>query len=177
MFGARSRVPMLWVYADNDHFFGPKLAQELRKAFTAGGGTVEFVAAPAFGEDGHHLFSVAGIPIWTKFVDDFLKRENLARRDTLLPLPRPALTAPAALLANGRRNFEDYLIAGPHKAFAMSPQGAFAWVSGARTTDAARPTRSNRAARMEAAASCSWTMPRRRTQRPSIERISPLEEG
>src|SRR5271163_1925510 len=69
VFGKRSRVPMLWVYAANDHFFGPDLAQQFRAAFAAGGGIVDFVAAPAFGGDGHGLFSPAGIPVWTGYVD------------------------------------------------------------------------------------------------------------
>ncbi len=69
-FGQRSRVPMLWVYAANDHFFAPALAQQLKAAFTSGGSSVDFVAAPAFGEDGHYLFSPAGIPDWTPDVDD-----------------------------------------------------------------------------------------------------------
>src|SRR5277367_1812428 len=39
-FGARSRIPMLWVYAENDHFFGPDLAKQLDAAFTGAGGSV-----------------------------------------------------------------------------------------------------------------------------------------
>ncbi len=31
-FGKRSRVPMLWVYASNDHFFGPQLAERFYKS-------------------------------------------------------------------------------------------------------------------------------------------------
>ncbi len=53
VFGQRSRIPMLWVYAANDHFFAPALAQQFKAAFTSGGGSVDFVAAPTFGEDGH----------------------------------------------------------------------------------------------------------------------------
>jgi dienelactone hydrolase len=63
--GKTSRVPMLWVYAENDHFFGPQLAQQLRQAFTSGGGNVEFIRAPAFRDEGHFLFSQGGIPVWS----------------------------------------------------------------------------------------------------------------
>ena len=101
-FGQRSRIPMLWVYAENDHFFGPALAQQLREAFTAGGGNVDFIAAPAFGNDGHGLFSAAGIPQWTPYVDAFLQKQDLTLRDTPLALPVPDLTAPPQLAANGR---------------------------------------------------------------------------
>jgi dienelactone hydrolase len=138
-FGKTSRIPTLWVYAENDHFFGPKLAEKLHAAFTSAGGKAEFIGAPAFGTDGHSLFSAAGIPIWTGMVDGFLKRQDLVLRTTLLPLPpRPHLAAPAALSANGRKALETYSASAPHKAFALAPDGSFGWQSGERTTEAAK---------------------------------------
>jgi dienelactone hydrolase len=137
-FGARSRIPMLWVYAENDHFFGPELAKQLDAAFTGAGGSVTFVAAPAFGNDGHGLFSPAGIPAWTPYVDAFLQKQNLTLRDAPLPLPVPDLTAPPQLGDNGQKALAVYAIDAPHKAFAVAPDGAFGWRSGLRTTDAAR---------------------------------------
>jgi dienelactone hydrolase len=137
--GKQSRTPMLWVYAENDHFFGPQLAQQLRQAFTGSGGIVEFVRAPAFGEDGHALFSQAGIPVWSRYVDAFLKEQKLVLRATPLPPPAlPALPAPSVLSTNGHKSFQDYLAAPPHKAFAVSRDGAFGWQSGVRTPQAAR---------------------------------------
>ncbi len=139
LWGKRSRVPMLWVYAQNDHFFGPKLAQELKNAFTSGGANVEFIAAPPFGTEGHRLFSPAGIPAWSGDVDAFLQRQHLVLRTTLLPpLPRPALDPPAVLSANGRNAFDSYLVSPPHKAFAISRHGHFGWQSGVRTIEAAK---------------------------------------
>jgi len=137
-FGKTSRVPMLWVYAENDHFFGPALSQQFRDAFIAGGGNVDFIAAPAFGADGHMLFSAGGIAQWTPYVDAFLQKQNLTQRDTPIELPKPDISPPSALGANGRNSFATYLIDAPHKAFAMAPDGAFGWKSGARTADAAR---------------------------------------
>ena len=137
-FGQRSRIPMLWVYAANDHFFEPALAQQLRAAFTAGGRKVDFMAAPAFGNDGHGLFSPAGIPVWTPYVDAFLQKQNLTLRDALLPLPTLNIAAPAQLGANGHEAFAGYLVDAPHKAFALDPDGAFGWQSAARTTELAR---------------------------------------
>ncbi len=137
-FGKRSRVPMLWVYAENDHFFGPALAQQLKAAFTAGGGNVDFVAAPAFGSDGHTLFSPAGIAAWTPDVEQFLQAQNLTMRAEPLPLPPPSITAPPQLGDNGRSAFATFLIDAPHKAFALAPDGHFGWKSGMRTVEAAR---------------------------------------
>ena len=78
---------MLWVYAQNDHFFSPQLAEEFYRAFTGKGGTAQFVHVNSFGADGHALFSQAGIPIWTPMVDAFLQSQNLVLRKTLLALP------------------------------------------------------------------------------------------
>ncbi len=137
--GAKSRVPMLWVYAENDHFFGPQLAQQLRQAFTGSGGQAEFIRAPAFGEDGHSLFSRAGIPLWTGYVDAFLKEQKLVLRSSPLPAPvPPALAAPNALSTSGKKSFADYLLSPPHKAFAVARDGSYGWQSGLRTTQAAR---------------------------------------
>lgn len=75
--GKKSRIPMLWVYAKNDHFFRAELAENLHKEFAEAGGRAEFILAPPFSNEGHYLFSKAGIPIWTKYVDDFLKLQGL----------------------------------------------------------------------------------------------------
>jgi dienelactone hydrolase len=99
-FGEKSRVPMLWIYAQNDHFFSPQLAAAFYQAFTAGGGKVQFVRAYPFGADGHALFSPAGIPIWTPMVDAFLQSQNLVLRKTLLDLPGASANEPASTDAN-----------------------------------------------------------------------------
>jgi dienelactone hydrolase len=135
--GKTSRIPMLWIYTDNDQFFSPEIAQRLHQAFTAGGGVAAFVKHPAFGRDGHALFS-AGIALWTPHVDAFLQHRQLALRETLLPVPLPEIPAPVGLGENGRKAFADYLGGGPHKAFAMSPKGAYGWRSGRRTIEEAR---------------------------------------
>jgi dienelactone hydrolase len=135
--GKRSRVPTLWVYAANDHFFGPQLAQQLYQAFVDNGGTARFMATGPFGADGHELFSQQGAPIWTPLVDDFLLSQNLVLRDALLPDPPPDVPPPAHLGREGRTQFETYLRGAPHKAFAISRTGAFGFSYGQRTTAAA----------------------------------------
>jgi dienelactone hydrolase len=136
-FGKTSRIPMLWVYADNDVFFGPELVQRLHQAFAAAGGDAQLIRRPAFGKDGHTLFA-QGIPVWTPYVDAFLKHRHLVMRDSLLPVPLPKIATPARLNENGRKAFAHYLAAGPHKAFAMSPKGAFGWRAARRTIEEAR---------------------------------------
>ncbi len=137
-FGQRSRLPMLWIYAENDRFFGPALARKMRDAFAGAGGQVTFVQAPPFGRDGHSLFA-QGMPQWTPAVDKFFQAQRLVLRDELLPLPPlPALKMPANLSSSGRDAFEKYRAAAPHKAFAAAPGGSWGWRSGRRSASDAR---------------------------------------
>jgi dienelactone hydrolase len=134
-FGRHSRIPMLWVYAANDHFFGPQLAQAFYQAFVQSGGKAYFIPAGPFGEDGHGLFSLRGIPIWTPMVDQFLKGQNLALRDTPLEMTAPHIDPPGYLSNRGKDEFQTYLLSAPHKAFAASPTAGFGWSSGRRTAE------------------------------------------
>jgi dienelactone hydrolase len=70
-YGKASRVPELWIYSLNDRFFGPDIAHRMYDAFVAAGAKAEFVAAPAFGDDGHRYFTA--IPAWRGRVDKFLR--------------------------------------------------------------------------------------------------------
>lgn len=137
VFGKTSRVPTLWVYAENDHFFNPALAGRFHRAFTEAGGKAEFIAAGEFGSDGHNLFSEKGTPIWSNYVDAFLARHKLTLVDQLLPRRDPGkpVAIPGGLGARGREAFAKYLDAQPHKAFATSPKGAFGWRTGQKSTD------------------------------------------
>jgi dienelactone hydrolase len=138
-FGVKSRTPMLWVYTENDHYFAPPLAAKLHATFTAAGGKAQFIQAPAFGKDGHSLFSLNGIPQWTPYVDNYLGAQKLTQREQPMALPPlPAVIAPPQLSRNGRETFEKYLRAGPHKAFAVSADGHYGWQTAKRTTDEAK---------------------------------------
>jgi dienelactone hydrolase len=137
-FGKHSRVPMLWIYSQNDKYFWPELAQRFDAAFRSAGGQDEFILAPAFGDDGHHLFG-GGIEVWTPMVDAFLKSHDLQPLPDPLPEPTPPnIPPPAGLSEHGQQSFHTYLTLGPHKAFAMS-EHHFAFVTAQMTTqDAAR---------------------------------------
>jgi dienelactone hydrolase len=136
-FGKTSRVPMLWVYAANDLFFAPALAHRFYDAFRSGGGNAKFIDAPAYGDDGHYLYSTVTRPLWTPLVDAFLRERGLGNREILSP-PDP-LPAPGQLSGLGKDEFARYLGSiNPHKAFAVASRGAFGWRSGRATTDDAQ---------------------------------------
>ncbi len=71
-YGESARMPTLWVYTQNDMFYGPKLPQEWFEAFRASGGTGEFVRFPSHGDDGHSLFT-RGPEVWRPRVLEFLR--------------------------------------------------------------------------------------------------------
>jgi dienelactone hydrolase len=133
-FGEKSRTPMLWVYSENDHFFGPQIAQAFYQTFTQAGGKATFIHAAPYRRDGHGLFSLGGISIWTVMVDDFLKSQNLVLRTTLLSLPTsPDVPAPTQLKATGQEEFRTFLTLPPYKAFAISGEGHLGYAFGRRS--------------------------------------------
>jgi dienelactone hydrolase len=135
-FGKHSRTPMLWIYAQNDKFFWPELAQKFDEAFRSQGGQDQFVLAPPFGEDGHSLFR--HVEAWSATVDDFLKAQNLTTRAEPLPeIKPPNIPPPSGLSEEGLHAFQNYLLLGPHKAFATSPH-SFGFSTARITTDEAR---------------------------------------
>ncbi|MEW6639735.1 MAG: CocE/NonD family hydrolase [Pseudomonadota bacterium] len=137
-YGKTSHVPLLWVSAENDHFFGPQLTARLTGAFNGAGGHATFVRTPAFGTDGHELFGAAdGRAVWTPIVDDFLRANNLVLRNTPIVVARPNVPPPSGLGGSGRAAFGNYLDSGPNKAFAVSGSH-FGWASGRRTPEQAR---------------------------------------
>jgi dienelactone hydrolase len=123
-FGKKSRVPMLWIYSENDHWFPPDVARRFDAAFREGGGVDQFVMAPPYREDGHAFYyNVSG---WTPMVENFLRGQGLLTLTDLLPAPPvPEVTPPAGLTDRGLAAFRNFLIMGPHKAFATN--GAEVW--------------------------------------------------
>src|ERR1700716_750862 len=76
-FGRTSRVPMLWIYIENDTFFGAALSKRMHEAFTAAGGKAEYRLVPPFGNDGHFFIgSPDAIPIWSPLVTKFLDEQG-----------------------------------------------------------------------------------------------------
>jgi dienelactone hydrolase len=76
-FGRTSRVPMLWIYIENDTYFGPELSQRMHAAFTAAGGRAEYHLFPPHGGDGHFFVGAPdAVPIWSPVVAAFLDKQR-----------------------------------------------------------------------------------------------------
>jgi hypothetical protein len=135
-FGKHSRTSTLCIYAQNDKFFWPELAQQFDAAFSSRGRQDQFVLAPAIGEEGHSLFR--HVSAWSATVDDFLKAQNLTVLAEPLPeLVPPNIPAPSGLREDGLHAFQNYLLLGPHKALATS-EHSFGLAVAQMTVDDAR---------------------------------------
>ena len=98
-FGSTARVPMLWIYTENDSYFGPELTKRMHNAFTAAGGDAEYRLLPAFGNDGHFMIDSAhGVPLWAPLVSQFLAKHSL--------LPTTAVAQLRQLPTNSTQNEE-----------------------------------------------------------------------
>lgn len=76
-FGASARVPTLWIYIENDTFFGPVLSKRMHDAYVSAGGSAEYHLLPPFRDEGHFLISSPeGVPLWTPLVDPFLAKHR-----------------------------------------------------------------------------------------------------
>ncbi len=72
-YGATARVPMLWIYAENDSFFEPSLAKRMVEAYDGAGGKAMYRPVGAFGRDGHSLAgSSNGNSVWGPLIESFL---------------------------------------------------------------------------------------------------------
>jgi dienelactone hydrolase len=72
-YGATARVPMIWIYAENDSFFEPSLAMRMVEAYDGAGGKAVYRPVGAFGRDGHSLAgSSNGNSVWGPLIESFL---------------------------------------------------------------------------------------------------------
>lgn len=138
-YGARSTIPTLWFYGDNDSHFPPALWREMLERYTAGGGQAQLVAFGRWGSDAHKLFpSAAGVSVWLPEVERFLASLGMPHAPVVQVEPprRPAASdfAPLADTAalpyvreSGRKAYARFLAEPLPRAFAVSPTGAWGY--------------------------------------------------
>ena len=72
-YGATARQPSVWIYAANDLYFRPALAEQMFAAYTAAGAPATYKPVSAFGQDGHTLAArPEGRVLWQPVVAAFL---------------------------------------------------------------------------------------------------------
>jgi hypothetical protein len=137
VFGARTRIPTLWLYAENESLFPPALVARMHEAYNAAGGHADLREFPPVLYGGHRLFAdFKGRVAWLRALDSFLQANNMpnanrARAD--------AVMAAAKLSPRARQLVENYLSSPGQKFLAVtsSRKGAM-WLANPNESDGAR---------------------------------------
>ena len=74
--GRAARLPMLWLYSENDRNYGPASVRAYHEGFVRAGGTATLAIFPPIGHDGHILLPGA-VSTWQTTVHEFLVRLGL----------------------------------------------------------------------------------------------------
>jgi hypothetical protein len=147
-YGAKNKIPSLWLYGKNDSLFGPDLAARMHQAFQQAGGRGRLVEFAAFKRDAHGMLaSRDGPKVWLADTEKFLNQVGMPTKvlHNVPELPTPAATkfaklddidAVPFLSPNGRKAYREYLSKLTPRAFALSPSGAWCWAEEGEDPDA-----------------------------------------
>ena len=138
-YGAKSTLPSLWMYGQNDSLFGPELAQRMHDAYADAGGRGRLVEFAPFKRDAHGMLaSRDGEKVWLADTERFLKEVGMPTEVVfdVAAMPTPARTdfaqvddvaAVPFLSEHGRKAYGEYLDKMTPRAFAVSSSGAWTW--------------------------------------------------
>jgi dienelactone hydrolase len=133
--GKQVRVPMLWVYTENDRFFDAAHSRAWAKAYSGAGGQLDFRLLPPFQENGHRLFE-HGCDIWMPLVEEYLDRAGF-REPGLVRRPPPTRFAAVGEVdklpragSTGREGYLKFLQSAVPRAFALSGDGHWGFANG-----------------------------------------------
>jgi dienelactone hydrolase len=138
-YGAKTTLPSLWFYGENDNHFGPELAARLHDAYVQAGGHARLIAYGAFKKDAHGMSgSRDGVKIWWPETEKFLKELGMPT-DTVVAIndefklpkneyaPIDNVDAIPYLKDRAREQYRVFLGKTYPRAFAVSPSGAWSW--------------------------------------------------
>lgn len=139
-FGETARIPTLWIYAQNDGLFNPRLAGKFHEALIGAGGITELIQTTTYDREGYTLFNKGGIERWRPMVNDFLRKTGLPNRETPPPLPMVLdIVPPEGLSERGKQRWLRYLDSADNKAFAKSRSSSyFGWRTGRNKIEEAK---------------------------------------
>ena len=134
-FAQSAKVSMLWLYWQNDLYWGEGTPRRWHEAWTTAGGLAEYQSLPAVGQDGH-----AGVNLdmdhWAPLVDDYLARLGFGTPGVIARPPASAFAKvdevdklPANQAAKDG-HYRKFLESRAPRAFAVGPNNAVGWASG-----------------------------------------------
>lgn len=138
-YGAKAKVPSLWMYGQNDSLFGPELAGRMHASYVQAGGRGRLVEFPSFKRDAHGMLaSRDGEKVWLADTERFLQEIGMPTA-VVVDVPAPPTAARTGfaqvddaeavpfLSEHGRRAYREYLTKMTPRAFAVSPSGGWTW--------------------------------------------------
>jgi dienelactone hydrolase len=133
--GKSVRAPVLFHYAENDHYFSPRVSRYWYERFLAGGASAEYVLAPRYGDDGHFLFpDLVGARRWLPTVERFLTAHGVPfeRLDSARFAKQPLFSAnpPYAMSDACHGLYRVFLEAPGPRAYAVSADGHCGFAGG-----------------------------------------------
>ena len=85
-FGATTRIPSIWLYAENDSYFRPDLARRMHEAYVAAGAHASLHILRAYGNDGHGFLHRADSEAeWQPLVRAFLATLDTGAQPAAVP--------------------------------------------------------------------------------------------
>jgi dienelactone hydrolase len=139
-YGAKTTLPSIWFYGENDNHFGPELASRMYDAYVkAGGHAARLVAYGPFKKDAHGMAgSRDGVKIWWPETEKFLKQIGLPTAEVVAladenRMPKTDFAAIDNVDAipflkdKGREQYRVFLSKPYPRAFAVSASGAWSW--------------------------------------------------
>jgi dienelactone hydrolase len=141
-YGAKARVPSLWLYGANDSIWPSTLITKMYAAYSSNGANAQMVDFGAYKNDAHRLVADReGVRVWWPSVEAFLARVGMPTRVQYRvdDVERPKATGYAAIDSveavpfldeSGRDGYRKFLQQYPGRAFAISDSGAWSWAEG-----------------------------------------------
>ena len=130
--GKTVKVPVLLHYAENDQYFNAATSKLWYQRFAAGGAPAEYVLQPAFGRDGHYIFSeLLGVRYWLPAVEQFLARHKVPFERLDAQEPMVAVERISQLRTDSCRNlYRAFLESPAPRAYAVSGDGRCGFAGG-----------------------------------------------
>jgi len=129
--GKNVRVPVLFHYAENDHYFNAATSRLWYDRFTAAGARADYVLQPAFGRDGHYIFSESlGVRYWLPAVEHFLAKHGIPFERLDAKLPIVSLEVPNVRSDACRNLYRAFLESPGPRAYAVSGDGRCGFAGG-----------------------------------------------